>query len=290
MSFPISLLTGMTGFFGQLGQRSRQLRDRKYYENLTKEMQERTFGNNKALMEMQQKFDRGMFDYSNAYNTPLNQMKRLKQAGLNPALMYGQGTTGNTNTSMPTADTIPTTFSGAEIAQSAAAGAQMSVMNSQVQLNKANAIAKGIDSSVNAGQYGIAKQLSQFQMQNLAKDIEVKNQNISESIARVKNVSEDTKLKAQQKLTLMSQDDLNKAQELFTKQKTDKGVTGSYIFDTLNALGLDPVNNEADKTIVRAIIGVQLGLNSLDKLTSIIGSKAAKMVYDKIFPPAKIGY
>jgi ribosomal protein L25 (general stress protein Ctc) len=290
MKFPTELLTGMTGFFGQFGQRRRQLRDRKYYENLTKEMQERTFGNNKALMEMQQKFDRGMFDYSNAYNTPAAQMRRLKQAGLNPALMYGQGTTGNTNASMPTADTIPTTFSGAEIAQSAAAGAQMSVMNSQVQLNKANAIAKGIDSAVNAGQYGIAKQLSQFQMQNLAKDIEVKNQNISESIARIKNVSADTRLKAQQKLTLMSQEDLNKATALFTKQKTDKGVTGSTIFDTLSAVGLDPVNNDTDRVIVQGIIGAQLGLASLEKLTSILGSKVAKLVWDKFFPKGSIGF
>jgi ribosomal protein L25 (general stress protein Ctc) len=176
MAFPTGLLQGMTGFFGQFGQRKRQMRDRKFYENLTKEMQERTFGNNQALMQMQQKFDRGMFDYSNAYNTPQAQMRRLKQAGLNPALMYGQGTTGNTQASMPTADTIPTTFSGAEIAQSAASGAQMSVMNSQVQLNKANAIAKGIDSSVKAGQYGIAKELSQYQMDNLRSDTQVKTQ------------------------------------------------------------------------------------------------------------------
>ena len=217
-------------------------------------------------------------------------MHRLKAEGLNPALMYGQGTTGNTNTSMPTADTIPTTFSGAEIAQSAAAGVQMSVMNSQVQLNRANAIAKGIDSAVNAGQYGIAKQMSQFQMQNLAKDIEVKNQNISESIERIKNVSEDTKLKAQQKLTLMSQEDLNKATELFTKQKTDKGVTGSTIFDTLSAVGLDPVNNDTDRLIVQGIIGAQLGLASLEKLTSILGSKVAKLVWDKFFPKGSIGF
>lgn len=174
MSFPIQLLTGMTGFFGQLGQRRRQLKDRKYYENLTKEMQQKTHANNQALMQMQQDFDKGMFDYANAYNTPEAQMRRLKAAGLNPALMYGQGTTGNTNTSMPTADTLPTTFSGAEIAQSAASGAQMSVMNSQVQLNKANALAKGIDSTIKAGQFGIAKELSQYQMDNLKSDTQVK--------------------------------------------------------------------------------------------------------------------
>ena len=249
MSFPLDLLTGMTGFFGQFGQRRRQMRDRKYYENLTKEMQEKTFGNNKALMEMQQGFDKHMFDYSNAYNTPLAQMKRLKAAGLNPALMYGQGTTGNTNTSMPTADTIPTTFSGAEIAQSAAAGVQMSVMNSQIQLNKANAIAKGIDSAVNAGQYGIAKKMSQFQMDNLASDTKVKLEKASTEIITRANAIIDNEIKdktkakvvegiVQQTVNLVLDGKIKTQQELQAQWKTDLNNSGldttdNYIFRVL---------------------------------------------------------
>lgn len=34
-------------------------------------------------------------DYMNQYNSPEQQMQRLKNAGLNPNLMYGQGNTGN---------------------------------------------------------------------------------------------------------------------------------------------------------------------------------------------------
>lgn len=33
-------------------------------------------------------------DYMNKYNSPVNQMKRLKEAGLNPNLMYGMGNVG----------------------------------------------------------------------------------------------------------------------------------------------------------------------------------------------------
>lgn len=36
-----------------------------------------------------------MWNLENKYNAPINQMQRLIDAGLNPALMYGQGTTGN---------------------------------------------------------------------------------------------------------------------------------------------------------------------------------------------------
>jgi hypothetical protein len=41
------------------------------------------------------RFSREMFDKTNAYNTPAQQIKRMKEAGLNPALMY-QGTPQNT--------------------------------------------------------------------------------------------------------------------------------------------------------------------------------------------------
>lgn len=43
--------------------------------------------------------DLDMWNRQNDYNTPLNQMARLKDAGLNPNLMYGQGNTGNASSS-----------------------------------------------------------------------------------------------------------------------------------------------------------------------------------------------
>lgn len=42
-----------------------------------------------------------LMNYQNDYNTPQAQMQRLAEAGLNPNLMYGQGTTGNTAVSSP---------------------------------------------------------------------------------------------------------------------------------------------------------------------------------------------
>ncbi len=41
-------------------------------------------------------------DYANYYNSPKSQMERFKQAGLNPHLIYGKGTSGN-QTQNPTA-------------------------------------------------------------------------------------------------------------------------------------------------------------------------------------------
>lgn len=46
-------------------------------------------------------FQEKMWDKNNQYNTPVMQMQRFKEAGLNPHLIYGQGNAGNS--SMPSA-------------------------------------------------------------------------------------------------------------------------------------------------------------------------------------------
>ena len=64
------------GIFGFIGAKKRAKRQHRY----NKELAEYTFQKNMEAWQMQ-----------NEYNHPAEQMKRLKQAGLNPNLMYGQG-------------------------------------------------------------------------------------------------------------------------------------------------------------------------------------------------------
>lgn len=52
---------------------------------------------NLELQARQNAWNLEQWNRNNEYNTPLNQIKRLKEAGLNPNLMYGQGTTGNSS-------------------------------------------------------------------------------------------------------------------------------------------------------------------------------------------------
>lgn len=54
---------------------------------------ERAF--NRQMADQAYMRDVDMWNRQNEYNTPEAQMERLKSAGLNPALMYGQGTVGN---------------------------------------------------------------------------------------------------------------------------------------------------------------------------------------------------
>lgn len=57
---------------------------------------------NKKMQEKSFKHNTEMWHLNNQYNTPEMQMKRLRDAGLNPNLVYGSGTvTGNTSTQTP---------------------------------------------------------------------------------------------------------------------------------------------------------------------------------------------
>lgn len=52
---------------------------------------------NQKLAEQQNAYNLQMWNLNNEYNKPLNQMKRYEEAGLNPALMYGQVTPGTSS-------------------------------------------------------------------------------------------------------------------------------------------------------------------------------------------------
>ena len=53
------------------------------------------YGFQKKLAAQQNEYNLNMWNLQNEYNSPQAQMQRLEDAGLNKALMYGQGSTGN---------------------------------------------------------------------------------------------------------------------------------------------------------------------------------------------------
>ena len=50
---------------------------------------------NKELAEIQNQYNIDMWNRQNEYNSPQAQMQRFQEAGLNPSLIYGQGSAGN---------------------------------------------------------------------------------------------------------------------------------------------------------------------------------------------------
>lgn len=53
------------------------------------------FEHEKQLAEQQNQYNLDMWRMQNEYNSPAAQMQRFKEAGLNPNLIYGQGSNGN---------------------------------------------------------------------------------------------------------------------------------------------------------------------------------------------------
>lgn len=63
------------------------------------QMVEQTNANNRELIERQNQMNIEQWQRENAYNHPVNQMLRLRAAGINPGIMYGSG--GVMNSSAP---------------------------------------------------------------------------------------------------------------------------------------------------------------------------------------------
>lgn len=126
------------------------------------------FGNRqrKKMSDYALEQSKKMFDYQNAYNTPKAQMDRLRKAGLNPALMYQQGTTGNAvgapQMKAPEVESI-----GANVAQSAAAGAQASLTDAHRAVLRADAINKLADADNSDANTRRTNQLVQLELDNL---------------------------------------------------------------------------------------------------------------------------
>lgn len=69
--------------------------------------QRETNKTNIALAEQARSHDVAMWNRQNAYNTPEMQMHRLKEAGLNPNLIYGTGQASTGNADAPKGSPIP---------------------------------------------------------------------------------------------------------------------------------------------------------------------------------------
>lgn len=78
---------GAQGLFGMW--------DNRWNRKQTRENVDKTIAANKAEAELAYQRQMDMQQYMNWYNSPEQQMQRYKDAGLNPHLIYGQGTPGN---------------------------------------------------------------------------------------------------------------------------------------------------------------------------------------------------
>lgn len=141
---------------------------------------------NLELAQYQYGQEQKMWEQQNAWNSPASQMQRLKDAGLNPALMYGQGTTGNA-VQIPKYQAPKMDYSGYQPKQAVEAvtntiGAYMDfkLRNAQVdnaeQMNKnimQDTIRKGIENEILVATAPWKKQYGQLDYEKKGWDIDV---------------------------------------------------------------------------------------------------------------------
>lgn len=75
---------------------------------ITAAANKKQYRNQMKAMAQQQAYNKELWDYQNAYNTPQMQMQRLEAAGLNPHLIYGSGAGGAGNAGPISPTEVPT--------------------------------------------------------------------------------------------------------------------------------------------------------------------------------------
>jgi hypothetical protein len=157
------------------------------------------------------------------------QVRMMKAAGLNPALMYKQGGPGG--------------VTGSQTGGSASKADTPAIQPMDMQ----NLL------------LGAEMSLKEAQARNINKDTDLKGKDIELKGMQIKNVNQDTLKKVQETSNLKTQGQLLEFEKSLLELKVKKQVTGSAFVDLLTQVGLDPVNNEWDRNFLQGIL-VSLGL------------------------------
>lgn len=187
------------------------------------------------LMKRQGKMDKEFWDYQNAYNTPLRQMQRLKEAGLNPALMYGQGTTGNANNMVQSKfNELSPYTSSQDLAASTAAGVQMSMVNANKKLVENQSKLAQVNAIKSSADAGLSKVSTAFKQEQIAESQLEQDKKVQEKL----NLIQQEKTEVQRTLNEKAKAEINRTDANYLKNRK----TSTYelnIYRALKGLGYD---------------------------------------------------
>lgn len=172
------------------------------------------------------------------YNSPINQRKRLQEAGYNPALMSGMSAQANTAlpASMGSASNIagtPNVFQNLQSFLSAMLSKkQAGVLDSQKEMNEASAIKMLSESAFTGSQKRNLDNLIAYNVQDKIQDIENKKQDLRDKIQRyqeivpqlVANMAQDNRFVAAKIAEIGSQQQINYEQLKLNKQQVQSYV------------------------------------------------------------------
>lgn len=198
-----------------------------YASETAKKNTKRTIEANKQLAEYQYAQDKAMWEQANFYNSPEQQMARLKAAGLNPNLAYGSGSvSGNTTGQLPKYNAPTVDYTGlpptVNVPAAIAAYQDFRLRQAQTDNVKAHTEQTRVNTAIQAGVNTATKEhkLTMMQYADPLKNAILQNQ------AQASNVMADTnraKLSnlIQQNQNLKAAESNVKADTLFKKFRND---------------------------------------------------------------------
>jgi hypothetical protein len=217
--------TQALGMLGGIGQANRQYHRQKRLMGFQQQ-------NQMALNQQGHDLQMDMWNKTN-YGA---QVKHMRDAGLNPALMYGSAGQGGSTGSQG---------GGSAAGGNAQAERVMDLSNALTMAQIKGIEAKAEDDLANAA--------------DKRGDTPVRKQQVKESIARENDLNASEKLKVQQKLNMITEEKMNSTRQKLDQLKLDNDITGSTLLDAFKTIGLEPKENETDMWIARGMIGAWLG-------------------------------
>ena len=202
----------------------------------------------------------------NQYNTPKEQMQRLKDAGLNPNLIYGSSPAGASGS----AGSIAPSKAAPYNIQNPVPPANLLVA-SQIELNKTQGTKNLADSAKSkADTSKIQALLGQ----------EVKQLQIGNDIANIK-LEVAGKTKQSQINQIVASADIAELGAVIKETEASyakRGLKMDTVGQLMTSLNLSPINPE-DQKIIKALIGAWYGAGMLSKiLTPALAKKAQSLI------------
>ena len=223
----------------------------------------KAYHRSKKLMDKQFAMDKEMYDYQNKYNLPSAQMARLKAAGLNPALMYGQGTTGNASNPPQSKFTQLNPYMNAgDVAQLSNAGAQMALVLAQ----KNNVVEDTRVKQTVANRNLVLSKKDKAEIRKINRSIVNMDTQTAKMLQETSNLKD---VQAYQRLQ----------NELQTKvvDRAKKGIIkGDTIGNILEMFGLDPVNNKKHQDWLYGALAAWYGATIAKNIMQGVGALIPK--------------
>lgn len=162
---------------------------------------------NLRLAKLQNQWNINQWNLENAYNSPAAQMERMRQAGLNPDMMYGGGLSGNMSASSPsmTAGAAASPMDWSSLGSKRTIGdtmlqaKQLEMMDAQIDKTKEEARGAGFEADILASDAKFRDAINQgsidltrMQIRGISHDMQVNNVQMMKMRAETRKLNQET--------------------------------------------------------------------------------------------------